>query len=148
MPHLISTGMNCTPCVLQSDWSVGKYCLVSSSLSASIPRNGEEKNTRHTRASLSFLFPLLATDPSCSLSLSESLSSPFELSDSFFIPLPPFFLSSPPLLILYFLANCFFFYSVKWLDLHHENMSIFWDTQFPLSLFSRYINTEFQKQKT
>lgn len=47
MPHLMSTATKFTPYWLQKCWIWGKYFLVNSSLSSSIPPNGEEKNIRH-----------------------------------------------------------------------------------------------------
>lgn len=54
IPHLISTATKWTPYWLQKCCIWGKYFLVNSSLSPSIPPNGEEKNIRHVLGSFNF----------------------------------------------------------------------------------------------
>ena len=46
IPHLMSTGTNSYPALLQIDDNLGQYFLVNSSRSSSSPPNGELKNTR------------------------------------------------------------------------------------------------------
>ena len=46
IPHLMSTGTNSYPALLQIDDNLGQYFLVNSSRSSSSPPNGELKKTR------------------------------------------------------------------------------------------------------
>ena len=53
IPHRMSTGTNCKPISEHLCWISGKYFLVNSSRSSSIPLNGEEKKTRKVCGSFS-----------------------------------------------------------------------------------------------